>query len=51
MKKGFYCLDFGVGDAFLYYRKLRELDLAVLHCLDTRKAWIGKQPPAGAQIA
>ena len=36
---------------FLYYRKLRGIDLAVLHCLNTRKTAIGEQPPAGAQIA
>ena len=28
------------------YRKLRKIDLAVLHCLNTSKDWIGKQPSA-----
>ena len=28
---------------FLYYGKLRGIDLAVLHCLDTRKTTIGEQ--------
>jgi len=37
--------------AFLYHRKLLKINLAVLHCFNTRKTWIGKQPPAGAQIA
>ena len=32
--------------SFLYHRK-RKIDLAVLHCLDTSKTWIGKQLPAG----
>jgi hypothetical protein len=32
---------------FLYYRKLRKINLAVLHCLNTSETWIGKQSPAG----
>ena len=32
---------------FLYYGKLRKIDLAVLHCLDMEKASIGKLLRAG----
>jgi len=31
---------------FSYDRKLRQISLAVLHCLDTRKNTIGEQLPA-----
>jgi hypothetical protein len=40
------CKKDGATD-FLCYRKLRKPNLAVLHCLDTSKAWTGKQSPAG----
>jgi len=39
--------DFYYIKIFLFHRKLRKMDLAVLHCLDTSKTWIGKQLPAG----
>jgi hypothetical protein len=32
---------------FLYYRTLRESNLAVLLCFDTNENWIGKQLPVG----
>ena len=37
--------------AFLYYRKLLKINLAVLHCLYASGTWVGEQLPAGAQIA
>ena len=34
-------------EAYFLFRKLRGIDLAVLHCLDTRKTAIGEQLRVG----
>ncbi len=37
----------GLFEKFLLRRKFLKINLAVLHYLNKRKAWIGEQLPAG----
>jgi len=39
--------DFSEARGFLYHRKLRKINLAVLRCLDTRITAIGEQLRVG----